>query len=58
MSGLQAATVLPRFEGGYTDIELRAFREAAEVAGVFHPCLPEDSHGPLSDTQGEEIISS
>jgi len=43
--------LVPRFEGGYTNIELRAFKEAVEAAGAHQGFLCDDKYGPLSDSQ-------
>lgn len=42
--------LLPTFEGGYTNVELRAFKEAAEALGAIVFLLG-NSHGPLTDYQ-------
>ena len=48
--------LIPHFDGGYTDIELRAFREAAEAAGIFRPLLLDSKTSPLSDVQVKEVF--
>jgi len=49
---------IPKFEGGYTPIELRAFREVALVAGAGIPWLLDDRQGPLDDQQLSEIFGT
>lgn len=46
--------LLPKVEGGYTNVELRAFREAALGAGSAHAYLLKD-HPPLSTSDHSEI---
>ena len=47
--------LIPTFEGGYTQIELRAFREAAVAAGATFPWLLDNKYGPLREDQLSEI---
>jgi actin-like ATPase involved in cell morphogenesis len=42
--------LIPKVEGGYTNVELRAFREAAEQAGAGPVWLLKD-HPAASDTE-------
>jgi len=49
--------LIPKVEGGYTQAELRAFREAAEAAGIHHTLILDDKYGPLTDEQlSKEIL--
>lgn len=50
--------LVPKMEGGYTNIELRAFKEAAVVAGAHMGWLCDDKYGPLSDHQVEEVFAA
>jgi len=50
--------LIPKAEGGYTNIELRAFKDAAESAGASFGWLCDDKYGPLSETQIAEMFSS
>jgi hypothetical protein len=43
--------LVPKAEGGYTSIELRAFKEAAEGAGAKMAWMCDDNYGPLTDQQ-------
>jgi hypothetical protein len=47
--------LVPKMEGGYTELELRFFREAAAASGVSQIFLLDDQYGPLSD--GELLIT-
>jgi hypothetical protein len=38
------------------NIELRAFKEAVESAGVQWGWLCDDKYGPLSDSQIDEVV--
>jgi len=42
--------LIPKFDGGYTKVELRAFREAAESAGGIRTYMLAD-HDPISDQE-------
>jgi len=42
--------LIPKADGGYTKVELRAFREAAEIAGAGRVFLLTD-HAPVSDAE-------
>ena len=48
----------PQVEGGYTNIELRAFKELATGAGARSVFLCTDRHGPLSDSQIVEFLNT
>lgn len=49
--------LIEEMEGGYTQAELRAFREAAEAAGMRNVLMLDDKHGPVTDDQlAEEIL--
>jgi hypothetical protein len=50
--------LVPHFDGGYTQVELRAFREAGEGAGIRWPFLLDNRYGPLSDGQLQPIIEA
>lgn len=45
-------------DGGYTNIELRAFKEAIESAGAGTGWLCDDKYGPLSDSQISQFLST
>ncbi len=46
--------LMPHFDGGYTNVELRAFREAGESAGFRRVHLLTD-HAPLADVDIADI---
>ena len=49
--------LIPEMDGGYTDAELRFFREAAyEASKSTHIFLATSEYGPLSDQQLEAVI--
>ena len=48
--------LIPHAEGGYTHAELRAFRLAAEEAGVGRIFLLNDKEGPASDDTLRQIF--
>lgn len=48
--------LIPKVEGGYTNVELRAFREAMVGAGAAQVYLLAD-HPPLTATQQSEFTS-
>lgn len=48
--------LIPHLEGGYTSAELRAFRLAAEEAGIGRIFLLDDKEGPLSDDTLRQIF--
>ncbi len=48
--------LLPKMEGGYTDVELRFFREAAAEAGSAQTYLLAGDYGPLSDEQLRSVV--
>jgi hypothetical protein len=50
--------LIPKAEGGYTSIELRAFKEAAEGAGAKMGWLCDDKYGPLSEQQVADVFKS
>ena len=50
--------LVPRAEGGYTNIELRAFKEAVESSGARMGLLCDDKYGPLSDSQISEVVDA
>lgn len=50
--------LIPRVEGGYTNIELRAFKEAASAAGARWVFLCDDRDGPLSEQQVAEVFGA
>jgi hypothetical protein len=50
--------LVPKAEGGYTNVELRAFKDAAEGAGAAMGWLLGDSYGPLTDRQVTEAIGN
>ncbi len=50
--------LVPKVEGGYTNIELRAFKEAAECAGAKMSWMCTDKYGPLSDEQLAEFCGA
>jgi len=50
--------LVPRVEGGHTNVELRAFKEAAETAGAHMGWLLDDKCGPLSDHQVEDAFAT
>ena len=43
--------LVEKVEGGYTHAELRAFREAAQAAGMHNTLVLDDKYGPVSDQQ-------
>lgn len=45
--------LIPNLDGGYTNVELRAFREAGDSAGGYRTFLLAD-HDPISD---EEVFT-
>ena len=45
-----------KVDGGYTNIELRAFKDAAESAGARMGWLCTDKYGPLTDEQLVEVF--
>jgi hypothetical protein len=47
--------LIPSQEGGYTNVELRAFREAMLEAGCEQVFLLDSREPPLSDTQLAEV---
>lgn len=47
-----------KVEGGYTNIELRAFKVAVEAAGARTGWLCDDKYGPLSDSQISGFLSA
>jgi actin-like ATPase involved in cell morphogenesis len=47
--------LVPAVEGGYTNVELRAFREAAEQAGAGPVWLLKD-HPPASDAELQSLF--
>ena len=46
--------LLPVYEGGYTNVEIRAFTEAAEMAGITSAILS-TSDRPLTDAEVQEM---
>ena len=50
--------LVPEAEGGYTNIELRAFKEAVEVAGAQMGFLCDDKYSPLSEQQVAEVVGA
>ncbi len=50
--------LVPKVEGGHTNVELRAFKEAAEAAGAHMGWLLDGKNGPLSDDQVEEVFAT
>jgi hypothetical protein len=47
-----------KVQGGYTNIELRAFKEAVETAGARTGWLCDDKYEPLSDDQISEVLGA
>jgi hypothetical protein len=47
--------LISKVDGGYTQPELRACRQAAIAAGFVSPLLCGSEYGPLSDRELEEI---
>lgn len=50
--------LVPKAEGGYTSIELRAFKEAASAAGARRVCMCDDKYGPLNDHQVADVLGA
>lgn len=50
--------LVPKVEGGYTNIELRAFKDAAEGAGAKMGWMCTDKYGPLTDQQLSEVFGN
>lgn len=50
--------LMHKAEGGYTNIELRAFREATAAAGGRRVYLCDDKYGPLNDRQLVELVNA
>ncbi|MDH4125698.1 MAG: hypothetical protein OEW64_12810 [Gammaproteobacteria bacterium] len=49
--------LIPHLEGGYTHAELRAFRQAAQAAGMYLPYMLDDKHDPPTDKQIMQVVS-
>jgi len=47
--------LIPEMDGGYTDFELRFFREAALAGGASDVYLMTDKYGPLPDSKLEDV---
>lgn len=47
--------LIPKMEGGYTEAELRFFREAALGGGASEVYLCDDKYGPLHDIELREL---
>lgn len=48
--------LIPKYEGGYTNVELSAFQLAARAAGVSMCLMCDDKFGPLSENQLKETF--
>ena len=47
--------LVPKMEGGYTELELRFFREAALGGGASGIYLLDDKYGPLKDHELSDV---
>jgi hypothetical protein len=48
--------LVPEQEGGYTHAELRAFKQAAEEAGIVFAFMLDSRYGPLTDAQVVDVF--